>query len=267
MNAARIGTIRRGLIASTCLWSAGALAAAPPVDPAAVPNVNTSTPANAPPSVPAPAPATNGSAAAAAGDVGEIVVTAQRRVERLQDVPLSVTAISGAQLRSQDVTDATRLEQIAPGLRLGRSGPAIRPAIRGVYTEAVGINADPRIGFYIDEIYQSRPQQGDAAFLDLERVEVQKGPQGTLFGRNSFGGNIALTTATPKDHVEGGIDLTGGNYNRGKLEAFYNQPITDGLAARLAVGYERHDGYLKSAYGSQADLEDENYYTVRGSVR
>ena len=207
-------------------------------------------------------------AVASADDAGaDIIVTAQRRAERLQDVPLSVTALSGEQIRNQDITDATRLEQVVPGLRLGRSGPATRPAIRGVYTEAVGINSDPRIGFYIDEIYQSRPQQGSAAFIDLERVEVQKGPQGTLFGRNSFGGNIALTTAKPKDRVEGGIDLTGGNYARGKVEAFYNQPIADGLAARVAFGFERHDGYLKSTVSSRADLEDENYYFVRGSIR
>ena len=154
-----------------------------------------------------------------------------------------------------------------PGLRLGRSGPATRPQIRGAYTEAVGVNADPRIGFYIDEIYQSRSQQGDAAFIDLQRVEVQKGPQGTLFGRNSLGGNIALTTATPKDHIEGGVDVTGGNYARAKVEAFYNQPIADGLAARVAFGFERHDGYLKSIVSPAADLEDENYYFVRGSVR
>ena len=175
--------------------------------------------------------------------------------------------MSGADIRNQDITDATRLEQVVPGLRLGRSGPATRPAIRGVYTEAVGINADPRIGFYIDEIYQSRPQQGDIAFIDLERVEVQKGPQGTLFGRNSLGGNIALTTATPKDHVEGGIDVTGGNYHRGKVEAYYNLPVTEGLDARFAFGAERRDGYLKSIVTSRADLGDQRYVFGRGSLR
>lgn len=213
------------------------------------------------------APAAAPTDLAAADTTPDIIVTAQRRAERLQDVPLSITAISGDQVRSQDITDVTRLEQIAPGLRIGRSGPASRPAIRGVYTEAVGVNADPRIGFYIDEIYQSRPQQGTAAFIDLERVEVQKGPQGTLFGRNSFGGNITLTTATPKDHVEGGVDLTAGNYGRAKVEAFYNQPIADGLAARVAFGFERHDGYLKSSVSRAADLEDEDYKFIRGSVK
>ena len=215
--------------------------------------------------VPVAAPAAP--TAETADTVGDIVVTAQRRSERLQDVPLSVTALTGDQVRAEDITDATRLEQVVPGLRLGRSGPATRPAIRGVYTEAVGVNSDPRIGFYIDEIYQSRPQQGSAAFIDLERVEVQKGPQGTLFGRNSFGGNIALTTASPKDVVEGGVDLTGGNYARAKVEAYYNQPIADGLAARVAFGFERHEGYLKSSVTPAADLEDEDYKFIRGSIK
>ena len=228
--------------------------------------VTAAAPAAAQDAVPA-APAPVQTAAADTVDDGEIIVTAQRRAERLQDVPLSITAVSGQDLRDKDITDATRLEQIVPGLRLGRSGPATRPAIRGVYTEAVGVNSDPRIGFYIDEIYQSRPQQGSAAFIDLERAEVQKGPQGTLFGRNSLGGNIALITATPKDTVSGALDLTGGNYNRFKLEGYYNQPIADGLSARVAVGYERHDGYLKSTVSKDADLEDEDYYFVRGSIR
>ena len=204
---------------------------------------------------------------AAVEATADIVVTAQRRSERLQDVPLSITAISGEQLRNQDITDVSRLEQVVPGLRLGRSGAAERPAIRGVYTEAIGLNSDPRIGFYIDEIYQARTQQTTAALVDLERVEVQKGPQGTLFGRNSYGGNIALTTATPKDHVEGGIDLTGGNYGRFRAEGYYNQPLAPGLALRVAGEYERHDGYLKSIVNSSADLQDKDEYYVRGSLR
>ena len=156
---------------------------------------------------------------------------------------------------------------MAPGRRVGRSGPAIRPAIRGIYTEAIGINADPRIGFYIDEIYQSRSSQGDAAFVDLERVEVQKGPQGTLFGRNSLGGNIALTTATPKDRIEGGFDVTAGNYGRIKAEAYYNMPLATGLAVRVAGSFQNHNGYLKSMVSSAADLEDKKDGYGRASLR
>lgn len=211
----------------------------------------------------APAPA----ASPDDGKVGEIVVTAQRREERLQQVPLSVTALSGDDIREQDISDVSRLAQVVPGLRLGRSGAAERPAIRGVYTEAVGLNSDPRIGFYIDEIYQARPQQASASLVDLERVEVQKGPQGTLFGRNSYGGNIALTTAKPTDEFKGGFDLTYGNYDRVRAEGFVNVPITEGLALRVAAETERRDGYLKSVINRAADLQDKKEYYVRGTLR
>ena len=207
-----------------------------------------------------------GDSQADSGTIQDIVVTAQRRAESLQSVPLSVSAVTGEQLRNQDINDVSRLVQVIPGLRLGRSGAAQRPAIRGVYTEAIGINSDPRIGFYIDEIYQSRPQQTSATLVDLERVEVQKGPQGTLFGRNSYGGNIALTTARPKDKVEGGIDALYGNYDRVRVEGFYNQPIAEGLALRVAGEFEKHDGYLKSVVNRRADLQDKKEYFVRGSL-
>ena len=210
------------------------------------------------------------SAAAAdngASSVGEVVVTAQRRAERLQSVPLSVVAIGAEQLKNADVTQVDRLEQIAPGLRIGRSGSDPRPALRGTFTSAIQGNNDPRIGFYIDEIYQSRTSQLSIPFVDLERVEVQKGPQGTLFGRNSFGGNIAITTATPKDTFDGGMDFTYGNYNRKLIEGFVNIPIAPGLAARFAGAYENRDGYINNIYNPAATADDKNQYYLRGSLR
>ena len=206
-------------------------------------------------------------ATSSAGGVETIVVTAQRREENLQDVPLSVSVIGRDEIRDKDITDISRLEQLVPGLRLNRTGSAQRPAIRGVYTEAIGLNSDPRIGFYIDEIYQARPQQATAALVDLERIEVQKGPQGTLFGRNSYGGNIALTTAAPTDFVEGGIDLTVGNYDRVRAEGFVNLPVTEDLAVRFAGAIERRDGFLESIVREEADLQDKDEDYIRGSLR
>ena len=209
------------------------------------------------------------SATPAADDVGidEIIVTAQRRREKLQDVPLSITAITGKDLRNADIRDVTRLEQAVPGLRIARSGAAARPAIRGVYTEAIAANSDPRIGFYIDEIYQSRLQQTTAAFVDLERVEVAKGPQGTLFGRNSLGGNIALTSAKPTDNFDFGGALIYGNYDRIKAEGFVNVPIAEGLAFRVAGAIDRHDPHYKSVVNDRASIGDLDYQFVRASLR
>ena len=210
-------------------------------------------------------------APAAADDAGvaDIVVTAQRREESLQKVPLSIVAIGRESLDNQNVTQASRLEQIAPGLTIGRSGADPRPAIRGVVTESIQGNADPRIGFYIDEIYQSRTSQLSMPFVDLERVEVQKGPQGTLYGRNSYGGNIALATAKPNDQrVEGGVDILIGDYRRVLGQGYFNLPITEGLAVRVAAAAERRDGFIRSlANPGVADQDDTNYQYIRGSLR
>ena len=107
-----------------------------------------------------------------AGGLEEIVVTAQRREERLQNVPISVTALSPAMLESRGITDITRLDVATPGFSFARSGSDARPAMRGVRTENVGINGDTTIGFFIDGIYQSRSQQAMAGFVDVERVEI-----------------------------------------------------------------------------------------------
>ena len=199
--------------------------------------------------------------------LGEIVVTAQRREESLQDVPISIVAIGNEELRNRNVTDASRLEQVAPGLQLGRSGTDARPAIRGTYTEQIQGNSDPRIGFYIDEIYQSRTSQLSVPFVDLARVEVQKGPQGTLYGRNSFGGNIALVTNPPSNRFEGGVDLLYGDYDRMMATAFINLPLSDGLAARFAGAVERRGPYIESITTPFADYDDLNQQYIRGALR
>ena len=198
-------------------------------------------------------------------DGSEIIVTAQRRAERLQDVPLSITAISGDTLRNAAVTSVDRLEQLVPGIRLGRSGSDLRPAIRGTYTENVAANGDPRIGIYVDDIYQSRTSQVPP-IVDLERVEVQKGPQGTLYGRNSFGGNIAFFSATPKDEFSAGIDGLYARYNQARVEAFVNTPVAPGIAFRIAGLYEQQDGYIKNV-GTGNDLGGDDQWFVRGTLR
>ncbi|QMW21888.1 TonB-dependent receptor [Sandaracinobacteroides saxicola] len=209
------------------------------------------------------APAT----AAAAEDVGDdIVVTAQRRAERVQDIPLSVSAISGDALKNAAVTDVERIEQLVPGVRFGRSGAALRPAIRGTYTENVAVNGDPRIGIYVDDIYQSRTQQ-IPPIVDLDRVEVQKGPQGTLYGRNSFGGNIAFNSALPKNEFAAGIDALYGRYNHIRGEAFVNLPISDGVALRIAGMGEQSDGYIRNRNPNGNDAGDNDQAFVRGTLR
>ena len=102
----------------------------------------------------------------------DIVVTAQRRAENLQNVPISITAVTGAQLATRNITDLTTLNTVTPGLNIARSGSDVRPNIRGINTEAIGANSDPRIGFYIDDVYQSRTSQALAGFVEIGRAHV-----------------------------------------------------------------------------------------------
>ncbi|MFD1789620.1 TonB-dependent receptor [Sphingomonas floccifaciens] len=201
------------------------------------------------------------------GDVlpGDIVVTAQRRAERLQDVPISITAVSGADLQRLHADNVSRLEFIAPGFTWGSQGADSFPAIRGVRTSLVSAQNDPVIGFYIDGVYQSRTQQQSIPLFDIARVEVQRGPQGTLYGRNTFGGNLSVVTASPTDRYEGGLNVDFGNYNSQRIDGFVNAPLSDTLALRVAGVYQDHDGYVRSTSG--VEMVDLKEYAGRASLR
>ena len=206
--------------------------------------------------------------AADSGQLTTITVTATRRIEDQQKVSTSVTALSAEKLAERNIYDISQFEGLSPGFTFGRSGSDARPAMRGVRTEAVQQNADTTIGFFVDGIYKSRPSQALASFVDLERVEVQRGPQGTLFGRNTFGGNIVLTTARPElgeTSAEGSVLL--GSFNRVRVEAVGNMPVTSTVAIRLAAAVDKADGYVKNDFNPAADLFDQDLRYLRGSVR
>ncbi len=212
-----------------------------------------------------PAKAAPKAAAQSSNEVAVITVTAQRRSESLQKVPLSISALTGAQLKNANVTNVDRLEQLMPGVRMGRSGSDLRPAMRGTYTENVAANGDPRFGIYVDDVYQSRTSQVPPV-VDLARVELQKGPQGTLYGRNSFGGNIVFHSAQPTDTFEGGVDVLIGNFNKKRLEGFVNIPMGQGTALRIAGLTEKSDGFVKNI-GTGSDFGGEEQQFIRGTLR
>ncbi len=178
--------------------------------------------------------------------VGEIIVTAQRRSERLQDVPIAITALSGADLARTHADNISRVALSTPGFTWGSQGADSFPAIRGVRTSLVSAQNDPVIGFYIDGVYQSRTQQQSIPLFDISRVEVQRGPQGTLYGRNTFGGNISVITAQPIDAFDAGGSIDVGNYSEQRVEGFINVPLSDTLQARIAGVYMHHDPYVRS---------------------
>jgi iron complex outermembrane recepter protein len=215
-----------------------------------------------------PATAFAQTAAADSSGISEIVVTAQRREENLQNVPISVSAFGAEEISKKGLTDVSRLEGLVPGFTFGRSGVDARPAIRGVRTESVDVNADTTIGFFIDGIYQSRSSQGALGFVDLERVEVQRGPQGTLYGRNTFGGNVSLFTAQPStDKFMGGGDITVGQNAQIRVTGFANAPLSDTVAIRIAGGYEKSNGWVKNVNPAGGNLFDDDNTYLRAAIK
>ena len=198
----------------------------------------------------------------------EVVVTAQRRAENKQEIPVSVTALTGEQLTDRNITDISGMEGMSPGFTFGRSGSDARPAMRGVRTENVAINGDTTIGYFVDGVYKSRAQQALAGFVDISRVEIQRGPQGTLYGRNTFGGNISVITNEPIfNKFEGSASMMLGSFKKTRFEGVLNLPASDTVAIRLVGAIDKADGYVKNSFNPDADLFDQDLKYGRVALR
>jgi iron complex outermembrane recepter protein len=180
-------------------------------------------------------------------DIAEVIVTAEKRTERLADVPLSITAATGDQLVKQGVVQVADLEKVVPGFtyRLSQNGTPVFQ-IRGVgfYDEQVAVA--PAVTVYIDQIPLPYGRMTEGASLDLERVEVLKGPQGTLFGQNSTGGAVNYIAAKPTSSFAAGGDLAYGRFNEVNVGGFVSGPLVTGLNARLAFKSETRDDWQVS---------------------
>ena len=205
--------------------------------------------------------------ASAQSVIEEITVTAQKREQSLQDTAVAVTALSGSDLASNGVIDIARLDALAPGLQLGLSGNDPRPAMRGARTQQVEAN-DVAIAFYTDGLYRPRHGQALAGFVDVNRVEVLRGPQGTLFGRNSLGGLIHVISNKPDfDSTDYGFAVTAGDYSQARGEGFFNVPLGDAAALRFAAVRETRDPYVEnSLLGDDGGLKDADMFYLRGQL-
>ena len=183
----------------------------------------------------------------AAPEVGDIIVTAQKRAERLNDVPVSITAISGDQLAKQGITSTADLEKIAPGFtyRLSQYGTPIF-SIRGVgfYDEQLAVS--PTVTVYVDQAPIPYARMTEGAALDVDRVEVLKGPQGTLFGQNATGGAVNYIPAKPGNKFEAGLDASYGRFDEAQVGGFISTPLTDTLGIRVAGRYESRGDWQQS---------------------
>lgn len=192
--------------------------------------------------------------------IQEIVVTAQRRAESVQDSSLSISVIGGEALENAGVTQATDLGTIVPGLTVSLGGGTAQTYLRGVGSFATDANAESAIAYNINGVYISRPNGIGPIFFDLERVEVLKGPQGTLYGRNATGGAINLITRRPQAGLSGEVSAEYGNFDNVKLSAAIGGG-TETFAVRGAVQYNKRDGYLTDGY------DDADSFAARLSAR
>ena len=198
----------------------------------------------------------------------EIVVTATRRITNLQNVGIAISAFSGEELATQGVSLTPDLAAVTPGLQFsepGGSPVAGLLAIRGVSQNDFAGHIEPANAFYIDEVYQPSNAASVQEFYDINRVEILKGPQGTLFGRNATGGLIHIITNQPTDVVQGFGRLTGGSFGQVRFEGGLGGPIASGLSGRISVLRDESDGFVKNDIGP-ALLKDDTY-AVRGQLK
>ena len=198
--------------------------------------------------------------------IEEVIVTATKRAESVQDIPITVSAFTGAQLEEAGVKDIRDIAGQTPGLSIKSRGETEGSVfIRGIGSAAPGIGADPAVGIYIDGLYAARGTNATAAFFDIERVEVVKGPQGTLFGRNASAGAISIITRKPEIGESYGSALASfGDEGQQKYELIYNASLSDNAAVRFGVKHDERDGLYKNSVNG-ADLNGRDHTNARVS--
>ncbi|WP_255325589.1 TonB-dependent receptor [Sphingobium sp. 15-1] len=224
--------------------------------------------------------------------VGDIVVTAQRREQNAQEVPIALTIFGGEALQDRAISDVSQLGGVTPNVSLDAGTPfagssaALGASIRGIGQNDFAVNVDPGVGVYIDGIFLARTVGANVTLPDVERVEILKGPQGTLFGRNTIGGAINIVTRTPGHEFAIKGSVTAGSYNRFDLAATVDIPLADNLRTNVTFasnsrrGFQRRVPYTsnqpfvresatvfrESGYDSHDDAGGMNDWSLRGKV-
>ena len=198
----------------------------------------------------------------------EIVITATRRAETVQDVPIAVTAISGDLINNAGVTDIRGLEQLSSSLEVftGQSAATgTSLSIRGIGTAGDNPGFEPAVGVFIDGVYRARAGLALAELPPIDRVEVMRGPQGTLFGRNTSAGALSLITEGPSFDLGGYAEVSYGNYDAISLKGGITGGVTDTVALRLDGIYRERDGYIRDV-NSDRSFNNLDRYTLRGQT-
>jgi iron complex outermembrane receptor protein len=214
----------------------------------------------------------NAQAVEPSAQIEEVVVTARRREERLQDAPVAVTALSAQALQNRGVDSVDQIAKFAPSIRFdgaaALSGGNYNATvfIRGVGQNDFAIYSDPGVGTYVDGVYYARSIGGTLDAFDVSSIQVLRGPQGTLFGKNTIGGAVVITTAQPGDAFGGKIEATTGSLNRFDLKGYVDIPLGEKVSARLSAARLTRDGYGKRLLTGD-DLGDRNATAARAQLR
>jgi iron complex outermembrane receptor protein len=251
LSANRHRAVLRALLLSTALTSVGGAAFA------ADKTKETTTAADAP------------AVAAAPTGLGEVVVTARKREENLQTVPVSATVLSSAALTQQNLTNIYDLRGAIPDLNLGLSqgGSGVNLVLRGVGQGQGGlVQNSAKVGLYLDEMFVARPEGNSLYFYDQGAFQVLYGPQGTLFGRNTSGGAVLITTNRPSANGPSYVQATLGNYRTINTEGGINIPVSDTLLTRVSFRTQKSDGYITHVLDSDTS-DNINDQSIRGQVR
>ncbi|HEX7813489.1 TonB-dependent receptor [Dyella sp.] len=191
--------------------------------------------------------------------LGNITVTAQSRSQEMQSVPIPLQIVTSQQIDTLAATDLSKMQLFVPGLVIDAGQPTqARYQLRGISTSDFGVGTDPSVGVYVDGVYAARSGGALLAFNDVQRVEVLKGPQGTLFGRNAAAGAISIVTHEPSDHFEAKARVRVGNEGKRYGDALINLPINQDMAFRFSVLDNQGDGWIRDAatgkhYGKDDD--------------
>lgn len=201
---------------------------------------------------------------ATAAEIEEVVVTAQKRSENLQDVPIAISAFTGDNMKAMGVENLTDLGKFTPGVEMNNDTP-LQPtySIRGIQTSDFTVGSDPAVAVYVDGVYTGRGAGAEIPLADIERVEVLKGPQGTLFGRNATGGAIHIISKKPQADDTAELSLTAGNYGRQSSDLLLNRKLADNLYGRFTASSNRRDSFADNlGGGSEAGNQDTQTYRV-----
>jgi iron complex outermembrane receptor protein len=240
-----------------------------------------------------PAMAQEQAATTADNGIQEVVVTAQKRAENVQSVPIAISALAGDALSERAVGNVSQLAAVAPNVNLDSgvsftaSTAVLAASIRGIGASDFAFNIDPAVGVYVDGVYLARSVGANQDLLDVERIEILKGPQGTLFGRNTIGGAVSIVTRDPGREFAVRGDITAGRYNLFEMRASADVPLSSRLFSSISADVKSRNGYAKrlpfpgsladnsrpytaypaSAYESPSREGDEASRTIRGKVK